>query len=68
LFIIEFVGPKQDAFETVNIKRIDKGTLTEQDLGIIKERAKLYAYMLLMLVSNRARLGTLPLICQKNAL
>jgi hypothetical protein len=40
-----------------------KGTLIEQDLSIIKERAKLYTYMSLMLILNRVKLSTLPLIC-----
>lgn len=54
-------------FEMVNVRRISKGTLIEQDPGTIKDRAKLYAYMLLILVLNGAGLGTLPLICWKNA-
>jgi hypothetical protein len=45
-----------------------KGTSIKQDLGIIKERAKLYAYILLILILNKAKLSTLPLICRKNAL
>jgi len=64
---VEFVGPEQDAFETVNVGRMGNGTSIEQDPGTIKERAKLYAHMLLMPVSNGAGLGTSPTICRKNA-
>jgi len=64
---VEFVGPEQDAFETVNVGTMGNGTSIEQDPGTIKERAKLYAHMLLMPVSNGAGLGTSPTICRKNA-
>jgi hypothetical protein len=66
--IVEFAGPEQDISETVNVGRISKGTSTEQDLGIIKKRARLYAYIILIPVSNRTRLGTSLAICRKNTL
>ena len=43
----------------VSLSKIGNKTLTRQDLGTINERARLYAYMSLILVSNRAGLGTL---------
>jgi hypothetical protein len=46
----------------VNIKRIGKGTSIKQDLGIIKEKAKLYACISLILILNGVKLSTLPLI------
>ena len=52
---------------TVSLGRIDKGSSTGQDPGIIKDSARLYAHMSLMPVSNGAGLGTLPLIWRKNA-
>jgi hypothetical protein len=60
---VEFVSLEQDVFKTVNLRRISKGTSIEQDLGMIKERAKLYAHMSLIPILNRARLSTLPSIC-----
>jgi hypothetical protein len=68
LFIIIFASPKQDSFKIVNIRRISKRISIEQDLGIIKKKARLYIYILLMLISNRTGLSTLPLIYQKNTL
>jgi hypothetical protein len=62
LFIIVFAGPEQDSFETVNIRKINRRISIEQDLGIIKERTRLYIYMLLIPVSNRARLSISPSI------
>ena len=52
----------------VNIKRMGKGTLIEQDLDMIKERIKLYVYILLIPVLNGTGLDTLPSICRKNVL
>jgi hypothetical protein len=46
----------------VNIRRISKGTLIKQDLSIIKEKVNLYAYIILILILNGAKLSTLPLI------
>ena len=63
-----FCSPEQDVFVTVNAGRIGGGTLTEQDPGIIKERAQLYAHMPLIPVSNGDGFGTPPLICRENAL
>ena len=65
-FIIESADPEQDTFKTANVGRIGKGTSIGHDPGTIKERAKLYAYMLLMPVSNGAGLGTSPSISWKN--
>lgn len=64
---MELVGPEQDKFETFNLGRAGKGTSTGQDPGVMKERAKLYAHIALIPVSNGAGLGTSPSICRKNA-
>ena len=42
----------------VSFSKIGNGTLTRQNPGIINKRVRLYAYILLILVLNRARLGT----------
>ena len=42
----------------VSLSKIGNKTLTRQDLGTINERARLYAYILLILILNRAGLGT----------
>lgn len=63
--MVSFVGAVM--FETVKFGRIGKGTSTGQDPGTIKERAKLYAHMSLIPVSNGVGLGTSPSICRKNA-
>jgi hypothetical protein len=46
----------------VNIRKISKRTLIKQNLSIIKEKVKLYTYIMLMLILNKAKLNTLPLI------
>ena len=45
-------------YAIVSLSKIDNGTLTRQDPGTINKRARLYAYILLIPVLNRARLGT----------
>jgi hypothetical protein len=62
LFIVLFISDKLVTFKIVNVKRIGKGTSIKQDLSTIKEKVKLYAYMLLILILNRVKLSTLPLI------
>ena len=42
----------------VSLSKIGNKTLTRQDLETINKRARLYAYILLILVLNRAGLGT----------
>jgi len=62
IFIIKFISLKQNTFEIVNIKRISKKTLIKQDLSIIKERVRLYTYIILILVLNKVKLSILLFI------
>jgi len=53
--------------DTVNVGRIGSGSSVGHDPGTINGRAKLYAQILLIPVSNGAGLGTLPPTWRKKA-
>jgi hypothetical protein len=65
---VEFASLRYIDLETFKVGRVGNGILIGQDPGIIKERARLYAYISLMLVSKGAGLSNFPLICLKKAL
>jgi hypothetical protein len=65
--LVEFASLRYVNSETFKVKRVGNGTLIRQDLRMINERVKLYAYISLILMSKGARLGDFPSICLKKA-
>jgi hypothetical protein len=66
--LVKFASFRYVNSETFKVKRVSNRTLIGQDPRIINKRAKLYAYILLMLVLKGAGLSNFPLICLKKAL
>jgi hypothetical protein len=64
---VEFASLGYVDSETFKVGRVSNGILTGQDLGIINEKARLYAYMSLIAVLKGAGLGDFLLICLKKA-
>ena len=65
---VKFASLRYINLKTFKVKKVSNKTLIRQDPGTINERAKLYAYMSLMLVLKGAGLRDFPLICLKKAL
>jgi hypothetical protein len=65
---VEFTNLRYINSETFKVKRVNNRILIRQDLRTIKERARLYTYILLILVLKGVKLSDFPLIYLKKAL